>query len=69
MMDPDQTPGDHRPNKALWVALALMASGLVPSSEISLELSSQGWGVVGIDTFAYLRDVLARHRVGTFTDG
>ena len=36
----------------ILVALALMASGVVPSSEISLELSSQGWGVVGIDTFA-----------------
>jgi hypothetical protein len=25
MTDPDRTPGDHRPNKALWLALGLMA--------------------------------------------
>jgi hypothetical protein len=25
MIDPDRTPGDHRPNKALWLALVLMA--------------------------------------------
>jgi hypothetical protein len=25
MPDPDRNPGEHRPNKALWVALGLMA--------------------------------------------
>jgi hypothetical protein len=25
MTDPNRSPGDHRPSKALWVALGLMA--------------------------------------------
>jgi hypothetical protein len=34
------------------VVAAMMAGGYVVGADISLELSSQGWGIVGLDTFA-----------------